>query len=350
MASNSKIEWTDHTVNFWWGCTKVSPACAHCYAETMSRHRSKMFFGFLVEWGAGKARGERMEKAAAECWALDTQAMRKGVRYRVFVNSMSDWLDEEVPVAWLAKLLETIARCKHLDFQLLTKRPGNWRQRIAKAMVWLSEHDDDITSCWLTEWIGGEAPANVWVGTTVESQEWADRRVPELLKIPAVVRFLSCEPLVVAVDLRMGQSEGEPTSTEPLRERQHLLHWVIAGGESGGQARALHPGWVKSLRDQCQAAGVPFFFKQWGEWVPQGERTAEPMAEDDLLRGHKHEDGVLMLRAGKKGAGAFLDGVEWKEMPARFAGLTEGAGVPPILGSAPGMPTTGTKASAAPCE
>jgi hypothetical protein len=97
MASNSKIEWTDHTVNFWWGCTKVSPACTHCYAETMARQRSRMFFGFLVEWGLGKPRGARLEQAAAECWALDTQAMRKGVRYKIFVNSMSDWLDG---VAW----------------------------------------------------------------------------------------------------------------------------------------------------------------------------------------------------------------------------------------------------------
>jgi protein gp37 len=383
MASNSKIEWTDHTVNFWWGCTKVSPACTHCYAETMAKQRSKMFFGFLVEWGVGKMRGERLEKAAAECWALDTQAMRKGVRYRVFVNSMSDWLDSEVPIEWLAKLLDTIHKCKHLDFQLLTKRPQNWRDRVCEAVGHMDKDvpvmtDELAKQCvidskmdgrgkffetWgkfrrseaalaMGRWIGGHALPNVWIGTTVESQEWADRRVPELLKIPAVVRFLSCEPMSGAVDLTRVQTtqhwpdKREPSKLNALRgytysrrepythggvlvekgETDYVdlhnagaVHWVIAGGESGGQARALHPGWVKSLRDQCKAAGVPFFFKQWGEWVPQGEKTAEPMADDELLRGKKHDDGTLMLRVGKKDAGAYLDGKEWRQMPALAA-------------------------------
>jgi protein gp37 len=308
------IGWCHFTLNFWWGCTEVSPACANCYAREFAKYVSRNLFGFLVEWGKGKARGERLEKARIEALALNRQAEKKGVRYRVFVNSMSDWLDEEVPTEWRAFLLETIWMCPQLDFQLLTKRPEKWHPHMCQVRLLVRRGEFHE---WLVNWFTNP-PSNVWIGTTVENQEWADKRVPELLKIPAAVRFLSCEPLLGPIDFAKVPDFNKCGSAG--RGQLDGL-WVIVGGESGGKSlRLMHPAWVRSLRDQCQRAGVAFYFKQWGDWAPQGEKYAVELPDTKKLKGRKHDDGTpggwpLMLRVGTKDAGAFLDGKEHKEFP-----------------------------------
>lgn len=310
---NTKIEWTDHTINFWWGCTKVSPACTHCYAEGLGKFFGPRLFGQPVIWGKGQPRFARLEEARKEAVKINAKAEGATVRPRVFVNSMSDWLDDEVPIQWLAFLLETIRLCPWLDFQLLTKRPENWRERMSKVLTENASNPEYCTTYnWLSDWeMADTARPNVWIGTTVENQNYADQRIPHLLEIPAKVRFLSCEPLVGQVDIRhIRQADNQ---WFPM---QHI-HWVIAGGESGGQAQPSHPDWFRSLRDQCKMAGVPFFFKQWGEWLPVSHMN-DVEADATLLRGykgHKHPDGTLMLRVTRQVAGKKLDGQEWQQFP-----------------------------------
>ena len=315
MNSTTNIEWTNHTINFWWGCTKVSPACTHCYAEEMGRRFGPRLFGQPVLWGAGKPRFERLEAARKETLKIqkDFEKRRLGdseiQRPRVFVNSMSDWLDEEVPLEWLAFLLETIHLCPNLDFQLLTKRPENWGARMFEVETLAISTLQPMLAKWMT----GFAPAHIWIGTTVENQRYADERIPHLLKIPAKVRFLSMEPLSGPVDLTR-IDDGKVFARDVLGIG---IHWIIAGGESGGKAEPSHPDWFRSLRDQCREAEVPFFFKQWGEWLPDTETVF--LAPDALLqrsyKGQKLDDGTLMLRVGTKLAGHLLDGQEWRQFP-----------------------------------
>lgn len=304
MAANSHIEWTDHTFNPWIGCTKVSPGCAHCYAETLMDTR----YG-KVKWGTGNPR----VRTSAANWKLPvkwnrTAALRTPLlamgyeRPRVFCASLADWLDDEVPIEWLADLLALIHATPHLDWLLLSKRPQNFAGRI-NLVSGCYDLTTDVGKMALgktAEWyIAGKPPENVWIGTTVEDQPRADERIPALLKIPAKVRFLSCEPLLGPVNLsrsnsRMLWPEG--------------IHWVIAGGESGPGARPMHPDWPRGLRDQCQAAGVPFLFKQNGEYVSVSEVAG---AGEHFT----FPDGATVRRTGKKVAGRTLDGREWTEFP-----------------------------------
>jgi protein gp37 len=342
-VKNTGIEWTDHTVNFWWGCTKVSPACANCYAESVAKVFGKRLFGAVPQWGAGKPRAERLEKARLEALALNRQADRKGIRYRVFVNSMSDWLDDEVPIEWLACLLETISLCPSLDFQLLTKRPENWAVRTLAACLHIAGYRDgqiiskgptapemsggDMVWEWGKE---GKAPTNVWIGTTVENQEQAEKRIPHLLKIPAKVRFLSCEPLLGPVKMVkdplrntsgkivLGPCTGLGFIVDSFPGGTSFvlgIHWVICGGESGPKARPMHPDWVRSLRDQCAQTEVPFFFKQWGEWAPCPIGDGPDLVTDAVFRKGPGHDGEVW-RVGNDKAGRLLDGVEHSAFPA----------------------------------
>lgn len=313
---NTKIEWADHTINFWWGCSKVSPACAHCYAETMAKRMGRKVFGHEVEWGTGKPRAARLEKAREEALAIQRGAAKfaakHGRRPRVFVNSMSDWLDEAVPLEWLAFLLETLHLCPSVDFMLLTKRPENWARRI-EAVQRIEQNDaegygypwQDVRD-WAADWKLEIAPPNVWIGVTVENQECAAARIPELLEIPAMVRFLSCEPLLGPIDFGWDSLQDAWLAA--------LVHWVIAGGESGQGARPVHPDWARSLRDQCQAAGVPFFFKQWGEWAPCPIGDGPDLVTDAVFAKGPGHDGEVW-RIGKAKAGRLLDGREWNEFP-----------------------------------
>lgn len=310
---NSAIEWTDHTFNPWIGCTKVSPGCANCYAETLMDTRMGR-----VRWGKGKPRQRTSEaywqqplqwnrKAALflqckrGCRFQSTDAGLDGfcprcgdpeadpVRPRVFCASLADWLDDEVPLEWLADLLGLIAQTPNLDWLLLTKRPELWRHRIREVAESgfpgeLARRGMHFAEDWF--WDRRCSPENVWIGTSVEDQVRAQERIPYLLRIPARVRFLSMEPLLGPVDLGISPPRGHTAETYHAG-----IHWVIVGGESGAEARPMHPVWARKIRDECAAAGVPLFFKQWGE---HDERT---------------------IRMGKKLAGRLLDGVEHNALP-----------------------------------
>lgn len=251
MGADTKIEWTNHTFNIVWGCTKVSPACHHCYAETFAKR-----VGFDI-WGQDKPRRTFGEKHWAEPLKWNRDAERLGVRRRVFCSSMADvfedhpTMEQERPKLW--KLIEATPA---LDWLLLTKRPENhWMVPI----LWTDGHQK-----------------NVWFGTTVENQEYADKRIPHLLAAPwPAKRFLSVEPMLGPVDLHPGVLGSPGHLAETFGTP--LIHWVICGAESGHHSRPLNEDWVRSLRDQCEAAGASFFLKQFAD--DKGRKFSLPMLD-----------------------------------------------------------------------
>ncbi len=286
------IEWTDETWNPVTGCTKVSEGCAHCYIERtppfrMAHHR---FEGPGGPEAPGATTGVKLHPER-----LDIPLHWRKPR-RIFVCSLADLFHEDVPDSFIAGVFGVMARCPEHTFQVLTKRPGRMSSWVRKRVGFYL-------------WMEKPLP-NVWLGTSVESQKWADVRIPKLLETPAAVRFLSCEPLLGPIDLRGGL--GFEYNDQATGERIPVpsVDWVIVGGESGPAARPMRPDWARSLRDQCVAASVPYFFKQWGEWVP-----SEPGADLwNLATGERILD-VPMRRVGKKAAGRELDGRTWDEYP-----------------------------------
>lgn len=252
---NSKIEWTHHTFNPWIGCTKVSPGCLHCYAETLMDTR----YG-RVKWGKGQPRA----RTGKDNWRKPRQWNRAAEgaeeRPRVFCASLADWLDHEVPIEWLVDLLDLIRQTPNLDWLLLTKRPELWKPRLTTAHAASGLGMIDA-------WLDGVPPANVWIGTSAEDQTRWDERMPILMNIPARVRFVSAEPLVGPI--YMGELRPD---------------WLIVGGESGPGARPMKRDWVDVLCDQCDDR-TAFHFKQWG--------------------------GV-----DKKATGRLLNGRTWDELPS----------------------------------
>ena len=243
MSENTKIEWCDATVNFWAGCTKVSPACDHCYAEKMAGR----LWG--VKWGHGEQR-KHFDGAMGTLSALDRKAKRLGHKLKVFINSLSDTFDRSVQDDDRADAFEAMACFENLTYLVLTKRIGN----VAPFLAAHPEAAELFTS------------GRAWLGATVCNQAEADRDIPKLLAVPARMRFLSVEPMLGPVNLRLerlaqwnalAQEHGQPNAAS-------ALHWVICGGESGPNARPMHPDWARSLREQCAEAGVPFFMKQLG--------------------------------------------------------------------------------------
>lgn len=271
MAENSAIEWTDHTFNPWVGCTKVSPACDHCYAESWAKRA-----GSPELWA-----GERRRTRPAN-WALplkwDAAARAAGIRQRVFCASLADVFDNQVPSQWRYDLLALIAATTNLDWLLLTKRIGNAHAMLEEA---LSDLSFGVTSWAEMPW------PNVWIGATVANQFEADRDIPKLLATPARIRFLSIEPMLGPLNFEgMWIDHKDPRMHENVLER---IQWVICGGESGPGARPMQAEWARLLRDQCNALEVPFFFKQWG--------------------------GVR-----KKETGRVLDGEVWDQFPSTSTG------------------------------
>lgn len=294
MSANSAIEWTDHTFNPWWGCVKVSPGCQHCYAEALSAR----YMPDHSVWGKHAPRRVFGEKHWAEPLKWNRKAVADGARRRVFCASMADVferhgnrdinaaLDGERARLW--SLIEQTT--EGLDWLLLTKRPENIL--------------DMIPARWQ-----GQLLDNIWIGTSAENQRRANERIPILARVPAAVRFLSCEPLLGPIGLfgdvecpgpamqMHGYSYDTDYGTEWDASPEVLIDWVIVGGESGVDARPIKPEWVRALRDECKEWGVAFFFKQWGGRVA-------------------------------KSGGRLLDGVEWSEFPVAFDIMTTPGATP----------------------
>lgn len=267
MAEKTEIAWTDSTFNPWWGCSKVGPGCDHCYAEALDRRTGG------DHWGATKT----PRTMSADNWRKPARWQRiaevTGTRRRVFCGSMCDWADKNAPPGELDKLWALIRSTPMLDWQLLTKRAPNIAQFLP------------------ADWCTGYE--NVWLGVTVENREHGLPRVEYLRRVPARVRFLSIEPLLA--DLGEIDLSG--------------IQWVIAGGESGPKARPAHPNWFRSIRDQCADAGVPFFFKQWGEFASVSE-------VEGFGRHFVFQDGATVRRVGKIAAGRTLDGALHDDYPS----------------------------------
>lgn len=309
----TKIEWVrnpDGTSGVVWnpvtGCSKVSEGCRNCYAESLA-HRFRKDFR---PWTAANAEHNvRLHPERLE------QPLHWSKPRRVFVNSVSDLFHEEVPDEFILEVFGTMVRATEHTFQILTKRPK-------RMLDFIRSYGND----WSAKW----PLLNVWLGISAEDQPTFDERTKYLLQTPAAVRFVSLEPLLGSINavLYLGgrsyrcgcgykETESEMVflggdvywcaDCETRMEIGATLDWVIVGGESGPGARPMHPDWVRAIRDQCQAAGVPFFFKQWGMWAPP---TVSPFP-----RCYHSGDVIGMLRVGKKAAGNELDGRTWEEMP-----------------------------------
>ncbi len=297
MSANTHIQWCNSTFNPWIGCTKVSPGCANCYAEA---NAASKFLG--VKWGKGQGRYRTKESTWRRVLDWNRAAGKSGRRHKVFCASLADWLDDEVPIEYLADLLKLIHETPNLDWLLLTKRPENWGRRLAEVIASRCDLESVPWEWALIGWLDGEPPANVWIGVSVEDQKRADERVPALLKIPARVRFLSIEPLLGPVDLGLIGMLQDACEAE----RQIAIQWVIVGGESGPKARPCNIEWVRDIVRQCKAAGVPCFVKQLGANVVDntGYERPEPF---DRKRGDMSEwPEDLRVREFPKGISAAL--------------------------------------------
>lgn len=318
MAENTTIEWADHTFNPWEGCQKIGLGCLHCYAETRN---ARFGGGVAINWGPGAPR----RRTSASNWQLplkwDREAKAKGIRYRVFCASLADVFDNEVDPQWRADLFQLIISTPNLDWLLLTKRIGNAKAMIAEAVECPMDMMDVLRPL-----------PNVWIGATVVNQEEADRDIPKLLAAPAVKRFLSMEPLLGPVELGHWIGTTKAIGATTFRDENNIyrcdltgtpvdgIDWVIVGGESGPGARPMHPDWARSLRDQCIAAGVPYLFKQWGEWrePEHGENFDTSMGTNTVhcFESEHIINNTWVIKVGKKAAGRLLDGRTWDEVPA----------------------------------
>lgn len=409
----TKIEWTEATWNPIVGCSIVSPGCTNCYAMRMAsrieaaddaayRKRVELAASFYDE--ADKAErcraainngrvpshyaGTTQPSKAGPVWTgkvalaperIVTEPLRRRKPTMYFVNSMSDLFHEDVPDEWIDRVFAVMALSPQHTFQVLTKRSARMRAWVTRATRAVSimqsrinERDTSDPEALVTEfahlagslahpsvdWRAWPLP-NVWLGVSAERQQEADARIPDLLATPAAVRFVSAEPLLGPIGFtRLDvQNYGYLNAlTEGYfadgRQPRRRLDWIIVGGESGPGARPMHPDWARSIRDQCQAADVPFFFKQWGEWAP-GTHVG---ADADRLRtahydgsgwefgtetaaqaenGHVDDEPDL-YRVGKRAAGRLLDGREWNETPAqRSTPIAEGDQAPTAPAGSP---------------
>ncbi|PKP11976.1 MAG: phage Gp37/Gp68 family protein [Bacteroidetes bacterium HGW-Bacteroidetes-4] len=354
----SKIEWTNETWNPIIGCSKVSPGCENCYAETMAKRLATInttdyYRSVVCERAHVDPSGWNGRTSFIEHQLNKPLKRKKPTMY--FVCSMGDLFHESVPFEWIDKIMEVIARSPEHTFQILTKRPGRMLEYFSDERDFAS--DWSFGDKYLEEAIRfklGLPLPNVWLGVTAENQEQAIKRVPILLQIPAAVRFVSVEPMLGPVDLTHmdSTSESDPgynalyCGPDDEGDLQTIIDWVICGGESGHNARPMHPNWVRDLQKQCKDANAPFFFKQWGEW---GTRwfdftTKKPVFKmfDSFLRWtqkdwvHKGDvclslDGkicktggdlkeakypvAIMQKVGKHNTGSMLDDKHYKEFP-----------------------------------
>jgi protein gp37 len=323
MGDNSKIEWTEASWNPVTGCDEVSPGCDHCYAKTFAE-RWRSTPGHYFEQGFDlQLRPERLD-----------QPLRWAKPRRIFVNSMSDLFHDGIPDSFIAQVFSVMAKTPRHTYQLLTKRHGRMRSLLGRASFNTTVLDSAPGTTWPLP--------NVWLGVSVENQQWANIRIPALLDTPAAVRWLSMEPLLGPVDLQDvpgfarqygcdGRHRGDGTPDCPRWSHHHHddrcsapLDWVVVGGESGPGARPMHPGWARSLRDECQSWGVPFFFKQWGAWAPTGWRgIGQPSDPRERFVGEPVDEfghREVIARMAKTAAGRELDGRTWDQYPAAAHG------------------------------
>jgi protein gp37 len=280
MAKDSKIEWTHHTFNPWWGCVKVSPGCKHCYAEAWAKRTG------AAVWGPDATRRELSESYWRQPLAWNAEAVRIGKRRRVFCASMSDVFEDRRDLdGKRERLWALVDQTPQLDWLLLTKRPQN-----VSSLAPYGDH-----------W-----PANVWLGATAENQKWFDKRMAYLTALPARILFLSCEPLLGALDFSQWIQRAR-------REECRMVNWVIAGGESGHQSRPMHPEWLTSLRDQCADVGIRFHFKQWGNWRPVSDRQVNGHVSKTIFLSNGNK--IQIANLGKKAAGRKLQGATWDQFP-----------------------------------
>lgn len=379
MADNTKIEWTQRpgtigaTMNALVGCQKVSEGCRNCYAISVAHVRAGNPLPVMQEKFGGTTKREGGKTLWTGKVTLSEEALLAPLKAKkprtYFVNAMSDLFYEGVPDEWIDRHFAVFALCPEHTFIVLTKRPARMREYLDSVEPWnrisciASAMNTGRDYTFVSAGNGALFLANVWMGVSVEDQKTADERIPLLLQTPAAVRFISAEPLLGAVDLTAldahaySRAAGHQPSQDELLEdwrysclatgdyyalhadgyktcgdgnvRETKLDWVICGGESGPGARPMHPDWARSLRDQCVAAVVPFFFKQWGEWhpttrdangelaMPHADWSQIPLAalrKPGCAFGRSDEE-QLCLRIGKKAAGRLLDGVEWKQFP-----------------------------------
>lgn len=375
MGDKSKIEWTDATWNPLVGCSLVIPGCTNCYAMKMAARVEKMARANYEAWrerasavalpeGSSIAafthhyEGLTQDTKAGPVWTgkvasapdyIFTAPLKWRKPRRVFVNSMSDLFHESVPHPTIERVFAVMALSPQHTYQVLTKRSEHMRRfmsyehtrhRVTIAMFDLAREGHckvDRTTHpelhdkhgWATIPVQWPLP-NVWLGVSAEDQQRADERIPDLLNTPAAIRFVSAEPLLGAVTLtRWFHDEGCPHAEflgdclchEP---REVTLDWIIVGGESGTGARPMHPDWARSIRDQCEAAGVPFFLKQWGEFAPRerclpsisGDITVWPDGKTGAGNANANGGpGWPVHKVGKARAGRLLDGREHNDMP-----------------------------------
>lgn len=321
MASETNIEWCDSSWNPWLGCTKVSPGCDHCYAERSTPARVQG-----IKWGPGQPRIRTSPANWKQPIAWNNSAisfqMEHGRRRRVFCASLADVFDNEVHDNWRYDLFELIQATPDLDWLILTKRIGNVVPMLERAFDTNARYSREPVVNRATPWRAWPWP-NVWLGISVVNQEEAERDIPKLDRTPAALRWLSMEPLLGPVDIGWERIWGTGGGNG--------LDWVVAGGESGPGARPMHPDWARNIRDDCKEAGVPFLFKQWGEWTPgenvervRGTVDTAFLCDDtwrihplNLATDHGHiDDQPDLYRVGKKTAGRLLDGAEHNGFPA----------------------------------
>lgn len=374
MADRSAIEWTDASWNpirarnkatgkVGWHCEHATTGCEFCYAE-----------GFNMRLGTKLPfkPGHRKDIEIFLDETMLTQPLRWKKPRKIFVGSMTDLFADFVTDEWIDKVFAVMALAPQHTFQVLTKRAGRMREYLASdrqnVVAWKPVHE--VMNLWYPGWIAEDVQGphrsraiaaactwplpNVWLGVSTERQQEADERIPLLLQTPAAVRFISAEPLLGPIDLRnlgdatfsLSAFTGEAKHLLGMRDKTAgKLDWVIAGGESGPKARPMHPDWVRSLRDQCASAGVPFFKKQWGEYLPwsqfvaSGIEDGEPSectrfrtmqwdgecwTDEGFPSWIDSDDGSIddeqcVGRVGKKKAGRLLDGVEHNEFPTTRA-------------------------------
>ena len=289
----SKIEWTEATWNPLSGCTKISDGCKNCYAEKMANRLKAMGAKGYENGFAVTLHPDRLDEPLKR---------KKPTMY--FVCSMGDLFHEDVPSEFIRKVWIIMIEARQHTFQVLTKRPDRMAEFLkthapVRAMTGETYGKDFL-------------PKNIWIGVTAENQEQADKRIPILLDTPAAVRFVSIEPMLGEINLqKLHRKMVNGAPAYPCNEPYLFdLDWVIVGGETGTNARPMHPDWVRSIQKQCEESKVPFFFKQWGEYktLPQGKSVTG-------YKSHFWQDGRQAVRVGKKQAGHLLDGVEYREMP-----------------------------------